>query len=143
MDNLPFEILNLILKKIDKTEDYLNLRLVSKTFNQHFKNNIPFYFNQKYIGNIILKNNIIWYDLNKNKIKEIIFKKYAVVEVKVHNYKYFKKTARYNLPKTITKTEFQSYAYKNTKIDLETDKINIKNQSLFISSNGNPACVIS
>ena len=143
MDKLSFDILNLIFKKLDKTDDFLSIRLVCKTFNSYFKDKIPFYFNQQYIGNVILKNNIIWYDLNKKKIKEIIFKKYAVVEVKVHNYKYFKKTASYNLPKSIIKNEFQNYSYKNTKIDLDNDKIDIKNQSVFISSNGNTTCIIS
>jgi hypothetical protein len=143
MDNLSFDILNLIFKKLDKTDDFLSIRLVCKTFNSYFKDIIPFYFNQQYIGNIILKNNIIWYDFNKKKFKEIIFKKYAVVEVKVYNYKYFKKTVSYNLPKTITKNEFQNYSYKNTKIDLDNDKIDIRNQSLFNSSNGIPSCIIS
>ena len=58
MEALHYDALSCIFKNINSTNDILNIRLVCKNLYNHFEKKIPFYRNQKRIGNIFLTENI-------------------------------------------------------------------------------------
>ena len=85
INNLPEELINIIIYHIKVNNDILNLRLVNRYFNR-LLNEIPVYKNNLLIYKIILKNNNIKkYDDDDKLIKEIKFKSYGGTTIIDHN----------------------------------------------------------
>lgn len=143
MEILHIDAFKSIFKFLNSTNDILNLRLVCKNFYFIFEKKIPFYFNKKRIGNIFLKENIIWMTMEKKKIKEIIFKKYGVIETKIYDYKIFNTRINYDLPLKINKNVYKNYEVKKTEFDIDKNKIKEEHYGWYMGTNGTPACNIS
>ena len=82
-------------------------------------------------------------NLEKKKLKEIIFKKYGVIETVIYDYKIFNTKINYNLPRKICKSKYQNYLIKKTEFDIDKNKIKEESVGWYLGTNGTPACIIS
>ena len=112
--NLPNEIIELILAKINDTKSILNTRLACKlTYN--ILSDVKIFEN--YILKKIVKfnnNNIYYYNSDINIIKEIRFLKYG--EIKTIRHKYEEKSVDINL--SIINNKFTIKEYNPTNITI-------------------------
>ena len=143
MNELNSDVLSHIFSNLNNTKDLLNIRIVSKYFYSFFEKKIPFYIEEKKIGYILLKENIIWVNLKQKKLKEIIFKKYGVIETLIYDYKIFNTKINYNLPGKINKNVYQNYLVKKTEFDIDKNKIKEESIGWYLGTNATPDCVIS
>jgi hypothetical protein len=82
-------------------------------------------------------------NLEKKKLKEIIFKKYGVIETLIYDYKIFNTKINYNLPGKINKNVYQNYLVKKTEFDIDKNKIKEESIGWYLGTNATPDCVIS
>lgn len=143
MEVLHNDALKYIFQHLNSNNDILNIRLVCKKFYLIFEKKIPYYRNNNRIGNIFLSENIIWMNLEKKKLKEIIFKKYGVIETLIYDYKIFNTKINYNLPGKINKNVYHNFLVKKTEFDIDKNKIKEESVGWYLGTNGTPACVIS
>ena len=98
-NELPNEIINIIINYINKTEDIFHIRLTDKNFYELLKE-IPIYKFEQLIYKIIFKNNIIEKYCNDILVKEIKFKPYGGVNI--HDYDNYTDIYFFSTPKKKT-----------------------------------------
>ena len=106
LNDLPEELLEIIIKNLNNNKDIYNIRLTNKLCYNLLKD-IPYYRNNIHIYDIKFKeNNIYWYNIiTHNNDKIIIFKPYGGVYI--YNYNHNMKNYIFNTRKIQTyKTEF-------------------------------------
>ena len=106
LNNLPEELLEIIIKNLNNNKDIYNIRLTNKLCYNLLKD-IPYYRNNIHIYDIKFKeNNIKWYKLKSNVIdKQVIFKSYGGVYI--DDYSINRKNYLFNTPsRKIYNTEY-------------------------------------